>query len=103
MNERFVPLKVDAEVEVQLASALRIASFPTIVLAGSDGRILNTLVGYKEAGEFHESLQRALALVATPDWMQRDLQMASKWMQTGNFARAIAALKPITDDSQDRP
>src|SRR5262245_16287284 len=42
MNERFVPLKVDAEVDVQLASALRISSFPTIVFAAADGRILNT-------------------------------------------------------------
>lgn len=103
MNERFIPLKVDADIEVQLTSALRVASFPTIVLAAADGRILSTQVGYKEAGEFHEILQRTLAALTTPDWMQRDLQMATKWMQTGNYARAITALKSITEDGQDRP
>jgi thioredoxin-related protein len=100
MNERFVPLKIDADVEVDLASKLNVVSYPTLVLAGADGRIVKTMVGYKEPREFHEILQRALASVAAPDWMQRDLQLTSKWIQEGNYARAIAALKTITDDGK---
>src|SRR5262249_9063029 len=90
-------------VEVILASQLRISSYPTLVLAGPDGKILSTILGYKEAGEFYESLQRALAFVTSPDWMQRDLQQASKWIQSGNYARAIASLKTIIEDGRDRP
>jgi thioredoxin-like negative regulator of GroEL len=103
MNDRFVPLKIDAEVEAGLASKLQIASYPTIVLAGPDGTILGTMVGFKEAPEFHENLQRVLAQVTSPDWMQRDLGMAAGWMKTGNYARAIAALKTIVDDGKGRP
>src|SRR5262249_49989268 len=103
MNERFVPLKIDAEVDAKLAADLRIASYPTIVLASPDGTILSTMVGYKDAGEFHESLQRALASVAAPDWMQRDLQLANQWIQKGNYARAITALRAIVEDGRGRP
>ena len=103
MNERFIPLKIDADVDSLLASKLQISSYPTVVLAGSDGKILGTIVGYKEAGEFHEQLQRALASVSSPDWMQHDLQLATKWMESGNYARAIAALRTIMDVGKGRP
>ena len=103
MNERFIPLKIDADVQTFLASNLQISSYPTIVLAGPDGTILGTIVGYKEAGEFHEKLQRVLASVTSPDWMQRDLQMAAKWMESGNYAQAIAVLRPIINNSKGRP
>ena len=103
MNDRFVPLKVDAEVDVQLASSLRISSYPTVVLAGPDGKILGTMVGYKEAGDFHENLQRALATVTSPDWMQRDVQLATKWIQGGDYARAISTLRTIMDDGKGGP
>ena len=103
MNDRFVALKVDAEVEVLLASQLQISSYPTLVLAGPDGKILARVVGYKEAADFYESLQRVLAAVSSPDWMQRDLQIAGKWIQSGNYAMAIAALKTILDDGKNRP
>ena len=103
MNERFSPLKIDAEIDTVLVSALQISSYPTIVLAAADGKILGTMVGYKDAGEFHENLQRVLASVSSPDWMQRDLQMATKWMESGNYARAISALRTIIDDGKGRP
>lgn len=103
MNEKFVPLKVDAEVEVSLTSTLRITSFPTIVLASPDGKILDTMVGFKEADPFHEALQRALGSVTSPDWMQRDFQLAQKWHDAGDFARAISALKTILEDGKKRP
>ena len=103
MNERFIPLKVDAEVEVQLASTLRISSYPTVVMARPDLQIISTLVGYKEAGEFHENLQRALASISSPDWMQRDLNLAIKSIQNNDYARAIPALRSIVEDGKGRP
>jgi thioredoxin-like negative regulator of GroEL len=103
MNDRFVPLKVDADIEVALASQMRITAYPTVVLAGPEGKIIQIIVGYKEANDFHENLQRALATVTVPDWMQRDLQLATKLIQGGDYARAIAALKTILEDGKGRP
>src|SRR6266478_6170365 len=37
MNERFIPLKIDANREAPLAEALHVERYPTIVLAGPDG------------------------------------------------------------------
>jgi thioredoxin-related protein len=103
MNERFIPLRIDAEQERNLAQFLRITSYPTVVLASSDGRILVTLEGYHEVSPFHENLQRALASVTPPEWMQRDLQNATKWAASGDYVRAIPALRGIIEDGKARP
>src|SRR3954464_2290906 len=49
LNEQFVTLKVDAEQEAALAQALRVQQYPTMVLAGPDGKIIGVLEGYQEA------------------------------------------------------
>jgi thioredoxin-like negative regulator of GroEL len=103
MNERFVPLKVDAEKEAALAQILRIQSYPTIVIAAPDGKILDTQEGYLEAGRFQERLQRTLAAVSSPEWMTRDYQEAAKAVSASDYARAIALLRHITEDGKDRP
>src|SRR5947209_4200294 len=74
LNDRFVPLKVDGEKEPSLVQLLRISSYPTVVLAGPDKRILGTMEGFQEAEKFHDGLQRALATLTPADWMLRDLQ-----------------------------
>src|SRR5437764_368805 len=38
MNEKYVPLKIDAEREHGLVQALRITAYPTVILAASDGK-----------------------------------------------------------------
>lgn len=60
LNERFIPLKIDADRHAALAEALRIQGYPTLVLASPDGKILDTLAGYLEAPRLHETLQRVL-------------------------------------------
>lgn len=103
LNERFVPLRIDAEEQRQLTQYLRITSYPTVVLASPDGRILGTLEGYQEVSPFHENLQRALASVTPPEWMQRDLQNAMRWAAAGDHVRAIPALRGIVEDGKGRP
>src|SRR6516165_9817254 len=76
MNQRFIPLKVDAYRDAMLTQALRIQSFPTVVLAGPDGKILATLEGFMEAPRFQEHLERVLAGLSNPEWMARDYQDA---------------------------
>src|SRR5581483_2983776 len=103
MNDRFIPLKVDAEVDVNLTQALRITSYPTIVLAAPDGKIIGSIEGFQDAVRFHENLQRALATLRDPEWMTRDYELAAKHVAGADFARAIATLKSILEDDKARP
>ena len=102
LNERFVPLKIDANREPALAQALRIQAYPTMVLAATDGKILGVLEGYLEAGRLTEHLQRAMA-ASTPDWMARDFQEASKAIGAADYARAVSLLKGVLEDGKSRP
>ena len=49
MNDHCVALKIDANQNTTLTEALRINAFPTLVFAGSDGRILGFQEGFVEA------------------------------------------------------
>lgn len=103
MNDRFVPLKVDGEKELQLVQLLRIVSYPTVVVAAPDKRILGTLEGFQEAEKLHDSLQRALTSLTPSDWMARDLKNATKWVAGGDFARAIPALRSLLEEAKAKP
>jgi thioredoxin-like negative regulator of GroEL len=103
MNEHFIPLKVDAYRDNVLASALHVQSYPTLVLAAPDGKILGTFEGYQDAIRWRESLAGAAASVANPEWMTRDFQEAAKAVAGSEYARAIALLKAIINDGKERP
>src|SRR5262249_22315656 len=105
MNERCVPLKVDPERDGQsanLANYLRIESYPTIVLAMPDGKLLPYIKGYQDAETFHEVLLRFTGNVQAPDSFQRDLQLASQKMQLGEYSVAIPLLRGIIDNPKGR-
>ena len=102
MNEKFIPLKVDAGREPKLTQALNINAFPTLVMAAPDGRILNTIEGFQDAARFTETLQRLIAVQTPPEWMQRDYDLAVKYMSAGEYARAIALLRVVIDDGKGR-
>jgi thioredoxin-like negative regulator of GroEL len=103
LNTRFIPLKVDASRDPRLAEMLGIQSFPTLVLAASDGKILGTLEGYLDAARLHSNLQRVLASLSNPEWMVRDYEEADRAVASSDYARAVALLKSITEDGKDRP
>lgn len=102
LNDRFIPLKVDANREPRLTQSLRIQAYPTMILAGNDGKILGWIEGYMEVNRMQEHLQRATN-VQTPDWMARDYQEATKSINKGDYARAVALLKNIGEDGKDLP
>jgi thioredoxin-related protein len=60
LNEQFIPVKIDAEREPGLVQSLRIQSYPTLVFAAPDGRILGSHVGFVEVARFSQQLNRAL-------------------------------------------
>ncbi len=102
LNDRFVPLKIDASREPRLTQTLRIQAYPTIILASNDGKILGWIEGYMEVARLSEHLQRASA-AHVPDWMARDFQEATKAITAGEHARALALLKNIAADGKERP
>lgn len=71
LNERFIPVKIDADRENRLTQALGIDSFPTLVLATSDGKVLGRQVGYADVAQLNTLLSKAStrqekALASTP-------------------------------------
>lgn len=105
LAERFVPLKIDAEQSPQLTQTLRIQSFPTLMIASHDGKILTIIEGYVEAPKLIEQLHKALtpSAGAAPDWMARDYQDAGKAIALGDYSRGIALLKVILEENKDLP
>jgi len=63
MSERFVAIKIDAEKHAPLAQALGIQSYPTLVFAAPDGKILGSQEGFVDAGQLRQKLQQTLASV----------------------------------------
>jgi thioredoxin-related protein len=102
LNERYIPLRVDAAKSPRLTEALRIQAYPTMIIAAADGKIIAFVEGYVEANQLVEHLQRSLA-VQTPDWMARDFQEASKAVGHADYAKAVPLLKAILEDGKDRP
>jgi tetratricopeptide (TPR) repeat protein len=103
LNGQFIPLKIDANRNQALAEALRIQSYPTLVLAAPDGKILNVLEGYQDAGQLNVKLQEALTSLNVPEWMRRDYDEARRAMSGADTARAVSLLKGITEDGKSRP
>jgi thioredoxin-like negative regulator of GroEL len=103
MNERFIPLKIDAQRSPYLVEVLHIQSFPTVVLAAPDGKIVGTLEGFMEPTRFQDHLQRALVSLSNPEWMVRDYQEAARAVTASDYARAVALLTSILQDDRGRP
>jgi thioredoxin-like negative regulator of GroEL len=103
VNQKFVGLKINAAQEPTLAQMLRVQVYPTLVLAGPDGRILATLEGYQDATRLHDHMKRVLATVINPEWMVREYQAAQKAVAVSDFARAVTLLTKITEDGKTRP
>jgi thioredoxin-like negative regulator of GroEL len=103
VNQKFVGLKINATQEPTLAQMLRVQVYPTLVLAGPDGKILATLEGYQDATRLHEHMKRVLATVTNPEWMVREFQAAQKAVAANDFARAVTLLAKIAEDGQSRP
>ena len=102
LNEQFVALKVDADRESTLTQTLRIQQYPTLVLAGPEGKILGVLEGYQEASVLAEQLRKVANGYKTPDWMTHDFQEAAKAIVASDYTRAVTLLKGVTQDGKDR-
>ena len=72
-------------------------------MACPDGKIIDTLVGYREATPFLESLKKVVSSLGDPEWMVRDYREAAKAIAASDYGRAITLLRGIVDDNKERP
>jgi thioredoxin-related protein len=62
LKEQFVTYKVDSRRDARLTTALNIQSYPTLIFAAPDGKVLGVQEGYVDVARFQEQLRRATAL-----------------------------------------
>lgn len=103
LNERCIPVKVDANTNDYLVKALKVQAYPPLIFASHDGSILGYREGFMEARAFKEQLGKVLAAVGTPDWMQRDFEAAGKAVMSADFVRALSLLRGVVEDGKSRP
>jgi thiol-disulfide isomerase/thioredoxin len=63
LNDRFIPVKVDAEREERLTQAAGVQSFPTIVVVSPDGKVVNRHEGYADAAKMSALLRQSMSAV----------------------------------------
>src|ERR1700722_20028988 len=77
LNEQYVSIKVDPQRDAELIQRLQIASFPTMLLAAPDGRIITIVEGYLESEKLLTHLQTAAA-ACRPKAVTRDPQRSHR-------------------------
>jgi thioredoxin-related protein len=104
LNDRCVPLKIDANQHAKLAADLHVDTYPTLVFASPEGRILGSQVGFIEAPGLQDLVRRALSVAgAAPEGMARDFEDAGKAVAKSDYARAVVLLQNVLEDGKDRP
>ncbi len=104
LNERCIPLKIDADQHPKLAEALRVEYYPTLVFATAEGKILGYQQGFIEAGALHERLTKLFftsAVAGGGPNPSHDIEEAKRAMAVGDYPRALALLKPVAETAKD--
>ena len=102
LNERCVPLHIDAGRNPDLIEKMNVQNYPTLVYATPEGRVLGYQEGFIEAPAFRDQVQHAVNAVSAPDWMTRDYAEAVKAAGQKDYARAVALLKGVVEDGKER-
>jgi thiol-disulfide isomerase/thioredoxin len=113
LQEKTVALRLDAEIETNLAAHYKIQAYPSVLLLKPDGTELDRLVGYRDArtfiADFNAALsgknsiaraKEALAAAGTNDPMAR-MQYAMSLAQRGMEAEALEEYLWCFDHGQE--
>ena len=105
LNERCIPLRIDAEQHPRLTEALRVEYYPTLVFASAEGKILGFQQGFIEAGALRERLTKlfftsAVAGGGAPN-PNREIEEAKRAIAVGDYPRALALLKPVAETAKE--
>jgi thioredoxin-like negative regulator of GroEL len=102
-NGNFIPLRIDGNKDRELAQALRVQLYPTVVIAGPDGKIHSFMQGYLSADQIRDPMKRVALSVSTPDWIARDLEAATKAISSSEYSKAVVLLNAIVKDGKAAP
>lgn len=92
LGENTIALKLDAEVETELAQRFEVTAYPTMVFVGADGDAVARMVGYVDAAGFLELAPRRLAGVTKLDEVRAQLEKTpDDAMVRMNLGRELAA------------
>jgi len=97
LTERFIAVKIDAGKEPDLALALGINSYPTLVFAAPNGKILGQQDGYIEAAGFRRQLDR---LFGSGD--RSDSKSSETNVQAGDRPRRALETKAKEENEPER-
>jgi thioredoxin-related protein/TolA-binding protein len=103
LNERFVVYKLDANRQPELANAFKVSVYPSLYFAAPNGTILAHQEGFLEADALKKKLLEVLVLAGTPEWMQRDFELAELAVSKGDTAQALKLYRGVAEDGKSRP
>ena len=61
LNDRFIPVKLNGDKESRLVSAMAVDGFPTLIVAGPDGKVLARRSGFQTVPQLIDLLNKAPA------------------------------------------
>lgn len=102
LNDQFVAVKIDADRDDRLVRALNIQSYPTLVFAASDGKILGVHEGFVDAAKFRQQLQRALSEAGESPVKPEPAVDGSRSLAGATVRTTVPPLEPASERAPDR-
>ncbi len=114
LDANCIPLKIDAELQKELAARFHVQAYPTIVLVKADGTQMDAIVGYRDAKAFLDEAAQALAgrdsltrardrLVGREDDPTERSRYADELVRFGRHEEALAQYLWCFDEGRDSP
>jgi tetratricopeptide (TPR) repeat protein len=103
INQHFLAVKIDAVRDKEYVEQLKTTVVPRTFLTGADLHVYKMLDGYQEPARFREALQEGLTQMVSPEWMTRRHQDATQAVSRGHYPWAVALLRSVLEDNQNRP
>jgi thioredoxin-like negative regulator of GroEL len=106
LNERFVFLRINAELDTAVANRFKIGGYPTVILLEKAGNEVDRVLGYQPAQKFVETMEGYLAGKGTLWTLEKDNRektndpktiyaIGEKHLERGNFAEARAQFQRL--------
>jgi len=103
LNQHFVVYKLDAKRQPELANAFKVSVYPSMYFAAPDGTIVAHQEGFLEPDALKKKLLYVLVVAGTPEWMQRDFELAELASSKGDTALALKLYRSVAEDGKSRP
>ncbi len=102
LNEQFIPVKIDAQKYQQLTDKLGIESFPTLVLATAEGKVIGRHVGFADVAKLTAFLNKVPApapvpVAAVAPMTEADKQRRAKEEIDAGLAAALPRITAALD------